>query len=52
MKSILFFSNYPTPYRVEFFNQLGKTTDLTVIFTARPEEQLHREKKWFSFNYS
>lgn len=29
---ILFLTNLPSPYKVDFFNQLGKLCDLTVIF--------------------
>lgn len=32
---VLFISNVPSPYRVEFFNELGKYIDLTVIFEAK-----------------
>ncbi|MGN8886730.1 glycosyltransferase family 4 protein [Blautia sp. HCP28S3_G10] len=31
-KKILFMTNMPSPYRVEFFNELGKFCDLTVWF--------------------
>lgn len=32
---ILIFSNIPSPYRIEFFNELGKKVDLTVVFEAK-----------------
>lgn len=32
---ILFITNIPVPYRVDFFNTLGKFVDLTVIFEAK-----------------
>ena len=32
MKKILYFTNLPAPYKVEFFNHLSKLVDLTVIF--------------------
>lgn len=32
---VLFVSNIPSPYRVDFFNELGKYIDLTVLFEAR-----------------
>ncbi len=35
MKKVLFITNIPAPYRVDFFNALGKTCDLTVLFEAR-----------------
>lgn len=35
MKKVLFISNIPTPYRNEFYNELGKLTELTVIYEAK-----------------
>lgn len=32
---VLFLANIPSPYRVDFFNELGKYCDLTVIFERR-----------------
>ena len=32
---VLFFSNIPSPYRIDFYNCLGKYVDLTVVFEAR-----------------
>lgn len=32
---VLFISNIPSPYRVDFFNELGKYVELTVIFEAK-----------------
>lgn len=29
---VLFFTNIPSPYRVDFFNELGKHCDLTVLY--------------------
>lgn len=34
-KKVLFLSNVPAPYRVNFFNELGKLVDLTVLFEAK-----------------
>lgn len=34
-KKILFVTNIPSPYRVDFYNELGKSVDLTVIFEAK-----------------
>ncbi len=34
---ILWLFNHPAPYKVDFFNELGKSVDLTVIF-ERPSE--------------
>ena len=35
MKKVLFISNIPTPYRNDFYNELGKKTKLTVIYEAK-----------------
>ena len=35
MKKILFITNIPAPYRIDFYNELGKCFDLTVIFEAK-----------------
>jgi len=32
MIRVLFFTNIPSPYRVDFFNELGKLCDLTVLY--------------------
>lgn len=32
---ILFISNIPAPYRIDFYNELGKYMDVTVIFEAK-----------------
>jgi|GEM_PF-108524 len=39
---VLFLTNIPSPYRVEFFNELGKHCELTVWFEARSEAN----RKW------
>lgn len=44
-------TNYPAPYRVDFFNELGKYCDLTVTYEETPEMQTHREAEWFHENY-
>lgn len=51
MKKVLFITNYPSPYRVEFFELLGKFTKLTVAYEEKAEEQIHRNQKWFEHNY-
>lgn len=35
MKKILFLTNIPAPYRIDFFNALGRRCELTVLFEAR-----------------
>lgn len=47
-KKVLFMTNYPAPYRVDFFNQLGKYVDLTVTFEEDAQRQGERDQKWFS----
>lgn len=44
MKKILFLTNIPSPYRGMFFNELGKTVDLTVIYERGNAS--NRNKKW------
>lgn len=47
MKKILFLTTYPAPYRVEFFDELGKMAEVTVLFSDRKENQSHRSRDWF-----
>lgn len=42
--NILFTTNFPAPYRVEFFNELGKYCNLTVAYERK--KALHRDEKW------
>lgn len=35
LKKVLFITNIPAPYRVDFYNELGKYCDLTVVFEAK-----------------
>lgn len=44
MKKILFATNFASPYRVDFFNFLGKSCDLTVAYERR--KALHRDAGW------
>ena len=32
MKKVLFLTNYPSPYRVAFFDMLGQELDTTVLY--------------------
>ena len=43
---ILFLTNIPSPYRVDFFNELGKYCDLTVVFEGNYATD--RNSKWSS----
>lgn len=40
MKKVLFITNVAVPFRLEFFNELGKMTDLTVVFEAEYAEKV------------
>ncbi|MGU8826012.1 glycosyltransferase family 4 protein [Clostridium perfringens] len=42
---ITFLSNIPSPYRIDFFNELGKYISLKVIFEAERNYDLN--KKWY-----
>lgn len=46
MSSILFCTNLPSPYRVDFFNELGKFCNLTVCYERKTASD--RDKKWIS----
>ena len=43
---VLFSTNIPSPYRVDFFNELGKLCDLTVVYER--ERSIARSPKWQS----
>lgn len=45
---VLYIENIPAPYRVDFFNELGKRCDLTVLYESRIEG--HRRKEWIGEN--
>lgn len=47
MKKVLFLTNYPAPYRVQFYDQLGKTMDVTVLFSDPVKDIHHRSAAWF-----
>lgn len=46
MKRVLFLTNIKTPYRVEFFNQLAKHCDLTVLYEK--EKPSNRNADWMN----
>ena len=46
---VLFMTNIPSPYRVDFFNELGKFCDLTVTFTDRFYAE--RDDSWKNFKF-
>ena len=41
---VLFLTNIPSPYRVDFFNELGKLCDLTVLFETKSAKD--RDATW------
>lgn len=41
---VLFLTNIPTPYRVDFFNELGKHCELTVLYERKHASD--RDKSW------
>ncbi|MBO4979387.1 MAG: glycosyltransferase family 4 protein [Clostridia bacterium] len=44
---ILWLTNIPSPYRVDFFNELGKRCELTVLFEKRLSDE--RDDSWKNF---
>ena len=46
---VLFMANIPSPYRVDFFNELGKYCDLTVTFEGKTATD--RDAKWKAAEY-
>ena len=43
---VLFLTNIPSPYRVEFFNELAKYMDVTVSFELKSAK--NRDEAWQS----
>lgn len=43
---VLFLTNIPAPYRVDFFNELGKECDLTVLYERSKASD--RDDRWIS----
>ncbi|MFQ8632092.1 MAG: glycosyltransferase family 4 protein [Intestinibacter bartlettii] len=43
---VLFLTNVPSPYRIDFFNELGKQCDLTVLFETQSAKS--RNSEWIS----
>ena len=47
-KEILYITNLPAPYKINYFNELGKYTDLTVVFERSTAK--NRNAAWTSFD--
>ena len=47
---ILFTTNVPSPYRVDFFNELGKLCDLTVLFEKHTSTE--RDRSWSNYKFN
>lgn len=46
---VLFLTYIPAPYRVDFFNELGRYCDLTVVFEKGSAG--HRDNSWKTFSF-
>lgn len=46
---VLYLVNIPSPYRVAYFNELGKLCNLTVLFERKSSEE--REETWHDYNF-
>jgi len=46
---VLFLANVPAPYRVDFFNELGKYCELTVLFEKRTSDE--RDTTWKNYEF-
>ena len=48
-EKILFYTNIPSPYRVDFFNELGKYCELTVLFESTHSTE--RDELWKQYHF-
>ena len=46
---VLFVTNIPSPYRVDFFNELGKYCELTVLFEKKASDE--RDSSWQNYRF-
>lgn len=49
VKKVLFYTNIPSPYRVDFFNELGKYCNLTVLFETA--HSVERNELWKQYRF-
>lgn len=47
---ILYLTNIPSPYRIDFFNEIGKSCELTVLFERRTSSE--RDLAWHKNNFN
>lgn len=47
MKRVLFITNLASPYRVNFFDEFGKSVDLTVLYSDEQSQHTTRSADWF-----
>lgn len=47
---VLFLTNIPSPYMVDFFNEFGKLCELTVIFERSNSSE--RDESWKKYNFT
>src|SRR5690554_5419830 len=47
---VLYLTNVPSPYRVDFFNELGRACDLTVLFEATLSGERHH--RWHKYEFT
>lgn len=48
---VLYITNSPSPYRIDFFNELGKLCDLDVTFELNPADNKHRNAQWYNLDF-
>ena len=49
MDKLLFLTNIPSPYRVDFLNELGMLVDLTVLFERADSDE--RDTSWLEYRF-
>ena len=48
MKRVLYITNYPSPYRVNFFDELSRCCEVTVLLSEQVEKQTQWNPAWFT----